>query len=197
MKTPRTALIAGAAIALYAATGAAAFAQAPAPGAAPPAERTDRADRNDRVERRTLVVRNGERPMRFEGRAQRRDPAEHLRAVLQLKPGQEGALKAFLAAMEPPAPRALPANTPAPKTTPERLALAEKRLADRTAQAKARLDATRTFYSQLDAGQKRAFDELAPMIGERGRGIGPRMPVTMHRMQTPPMAPMAPPPPRS
>ena len=202
--TPRkTALIAGAAIALYAATGAAAFAQAPAPGAPAPradrADRADRPDRNDRVERRTMVVRNGDRQMPFgHGGMQRRDPAEHLRAVLQLKPAQEGALTAFIASMKPPAPQMTPANTPAPKTTTERLALAEKRLDDRTAQAKARLAATRAFYNQLDAAQKRAFDEMAPMMGDRGPGRGPPMPVMMHRMPMgQPMAPMAPPPPKS
>jgi hypothetical protein len=205
--TPRqTAFIAGAAIALYVATGAAAFAQAPAPGAPPsrgdrvqvPPERAGAPQRNDRLERRTLVIRNGEREMRFErGEMRRRDPAEHLRAVLQLKPAQDAALTAYLAALRPPAPQVRAANTPAPKTTPERLALEEKRLTDRTAQVRARLDATRRFYDQLDAGQKRAFDELAPMMGDRGHGMGPAMPVMMRHMPMPPMAPMAPPPPRS
>ena len=190
MTPHRTAILAGAAIALYAATGAAAFAQAPAPGA--PAARADRGAGPDRGSR------FDGRQMRFEhGAMQRRDPAEHLRAVLQLKPAQEAALKAFLAAMDPPAPRMALANTPAPKTTPERLALEEKRLADRTAQVRARLDATRRFYDQLDPGQKRAFDELAPMMGGRGRGIGPPMPVMMHGMPMPPMGPMAPAAPRS
>ena len=201
MKINRTACIAGAAFALYAAAGAVALAQAPAPPG--PAARADRQDRVDR----------GDRPgMRMDrGGPERRDPAAHLRAILQLKPAQEPALTAFLASMKPPEGgmmrismdrRGGPAGAPGaaappapPRTTPERLALAEKALADHTAIMRGRLDATRKFYDQLDAGQKRAFDELGPMMmgGQMGH-MGPAMKVRMRQMPMPPMAPMGPPP---
>lgn len=187
----KTPFIAGAAFALYAAAGAAAFAQTPPPGAQPPA----RGARPD-MPGGPQDLRNP-RGMRPDFRAERRDPAEHLKAMLQLKPAQEPALTAFLAAMKPREPQMQPANTPMPKTTPERLALADRRLTERTAEAHAKLDATRRFYDQLDAGQKRAFDELGPMMmgGPMG-GMGSHR-VMMRHMQMPPMSPMAPPPPKS
>ena len=194
MSLRHPALLASAAFALYAAAGAAAFAQ-PAP---PPASAGGPVASPDG--RMMFRHDGGRHNQRFDLRGDRRlDPAAHLRAILQLKPAQEPALTAFLAAMRPAAPQLTPANTAAtPRTTPERLALAEKRLADRTAQAHARLDATRRFYDQLDAGQKRAFDELGPMMmdGPGGR-MGPPMPVMMHHRLLPPLAPGAPAPPRS
>jgi hypothetical protein len=200
MTNRKTAIIAGAAIALYAVTGAAALAQAPAPGApAPRADRQDRQDRQAGPGQRTPGERI-DRQARFErGGHERRDPAEHLKAVLQLKPSQDAALATFLAAMKPQEPKAQPASAPALKTTTERLAAEEKRLDDRVAQAKSRIAATRAFYNQLDAGQKRAFDEMAPMIGGRGAGpgMGRRVPAMMPMPMGAPMGPMAPPPPRS
>ena len=198
MTSRKTAILAGAAIALYAVTGAAAFAQAPSPNA-PPAPRADRQDgQGQRFGGQRFESRKGEGRFERAGGPERRDPSEHLKAVLQLKPNQDAALATFIAAMKPPAPQIRPASTPAPKTTTERLAAEEKRIDERTSQAKGRIAATRAFYNQLDAGQKKAFDELAPRLGDRGQGRGPPMPVMMQRRPMgPPMAPMAPPPPRS
>jgi hypothetical protein len=131
--------------------------------------------------------------MRHEGR-EHRDPTAHLRAILQLKPGQEAALTAYVAAMKPPEHgrdgmmHRADGGPPTPKTTPERLAMIDKRMSEHAAKAHARLDAIRTFYNQLDPAQKRAFDELPPMMG-RHRG-GPmrnmEMTRTMHPMPTTP-----------
>lgn len=175
-----TVTIAGAACALCAAAGAAAFAQ-PMP-AAP----------GGPMGHHMAVMRHEDR--------EHRDPTAHLRAILQLKPGQEGALTAYVAAMKPPEhgrkgmmPMADGGPQP-PKTTPERLAMMDKMMSEHMAKAQARLGAIRTFYSQLDPAQKRAFDELPPpmMGGHRGgamRHMGMR---TMHRM--PPSSPRTAPP---
>lgn len=94
--------------------------------------------------------------------------AEHLRAVLQLQPGQEGALAAWLEAMKPPADfRAhMQAERQADRslTTPERL---DRRLAhfdEMRARFAARAAATKQFYAQLSPSQQKAFDALAPMM---------------------------------
>jgi Spy/CpxP family protein refolding chaperone len=99
--------------------------------------------------------------------------AQHLRDVLQLRPEQDGALKAYLAASGPrdwgkDGMRREAADGP-PKvlTTPERL----DRETEHLNRAKARIDATRAFYAALSPSQKKAFDALGPM----GGGHGPRM----------------------
>ena len=109
-------------------------------------------------------------------RRHRFDPearAQHLRDVLQLRPEQDGALKAYLAASGPrdwgkDGPKRDAADRP-PKvlTTPERL----DRETEHLNRAKARIDATRAFYAALSPSQKKAFDALAPM----GGGHGPMM----------------------
>ena len=184
-----TGYLAGAAFALSAAASAAAYAQpAPAEGG----ENGARSERHERV----MVVRH-------EDQAKHR--AEHLSALLQLKPGQEPALTAYLAAMTPDhdAMMGMADQEPA-KTTPERLAQMERHMTEHEALMRRRMDATRRFYDQLDPGQKRAFDELPSMMGGHGdmmammgrkmmmmhHGMGPMPPV-------PPMAPVPPAPPRS
>ena len=103
--------------------------------------------------------------------------AQHLRDVLQLRPDQDGALKAFLAAMKPPehpaaaADGAPPAHPDMPKTTPERLAMAEKMMAGHQAMFKKHNDAIRAFYGQLSPAQQKAFDALHLAMGAGGPGM--------------------------
>jgi hypothetical protein len=138
-------LVGGAAIAACAALGAVAVAQTAPAG--PPMEHGDHM------------------------RGPMRDPSEHLRAALQLRPAQEPALAAFVAAIKPDRDRDhehmkmenMEKPSP-PKTTPERLADMEQMMADREAKMHTMVDATRRFYDQLDPSQKRAFDVLAPMM---------------------------------
>jgi hypothetical protein len=91
-----------------------------------------------------------------------RDPSEHLRNALQLRPNQEAALAAYVGAMHPQHNVMVlhSDDHDGPKTTPQRLAEMEKMLAEHDARMKAHIDATRAFYNQLDAGQKKAFDEM-------------------------------------
>jgi hypothetical protein len=149
-------LLAGAAFALYAAAGVAAFAQpAPPPGGpeGPP----------------------GARHMHG---PQARDPAEHaahLRDVLQLKPAQEPALQAFVTALQSARSGMGPARPPGPPpaTTPERLDAMQQGMARRQAAMTTVIDATRRFYAQLDPAQKRAFDALPPPAMGGGGMMGP------------------------
>jgi len=119
-------------------------------------------------------------PAPADGRGWRRpDPAqmaqrhaEHLRAVLQLRPEQEPALTAFVNAMKPDpaqmqqrrAERAESANL----TTPQRLDRAQARMAERQQQFARRADATKRFYAQLSPAQQRAFDALHQGRGDFG-----------------------------
>jgi len=179
-------VIAGAAIALYAAAAAAQPAPPPEPG-----QHMERHERTERQER-TIIIRGGD--------DMGADHAEHLRAILQLKPGQDAALNTYLEAMHPKGAHEQMMrmhDQGKAKSTPERLAQMEARMAEHEAAMKSKIAATRRFYDQLDPAQKRAFDELPLMMG------GP-MPMMdgmkiMHHPMPPmsPMAPMPPAPPRS
>src|SRR4051812_9639179 len=123
--------------------------------------RMEHADRQ--IERHIMIMHDGEGHHHL-------DQAEHLRTMLQLKPSQEAALTAYLAAVKSPehmhdhvvemssrdgnmvyrehdgGPDG--AHDMAAKTTTERLAEMEKRMAESQAEARKRIDATRKFYSQ-------------------------------------------------
>jgi hypothetical protein len=106
-------------------------------------------------------------------RHHRMDPearAQHLRDVLQLRPDQDSALKAYLAATAPkdwdrdPPRKEDVDGPPRTPTTLERL----DRETEHLARAKARIDATRAFYAALSPSQQKAFDALGPMAGGHG-----------------------------
>ena len=115
---------------------------------------------------------------------QRPDPAqmaqrhaEKLRAILQLRPDQEPALNAFIAAMQP-SPEQMERRRAEREearnlTTPQRLERMQARLGERQAQFARRADAIKRFYAQLSPAQQRAFDAL-PMHrgGMRGHEHG-------------------------
>jgi len=168
MSRPVLGYLAGAAFALCATT---ALAQAAAPAPAPAASDHEH---GQRIERRA-IVRGGD-----EGR-HHMDPAEHLRTMLQLKPSQEAALSAYLLAVKPDHRHEtvveMSDHGDAPKTTTQRLAEMETRLNEQAAQGKARIEATRKFYAQLEPSQKKVFDEMPmAMIGP----MGPMMPMGGH-----------------
>jgi len=108
--------------------------------------------------------------------------AERLRDVLQLRPEQEPALKAFLASFKRPAGMAERGRGGreqyAAMTTPQRLDAQRARLVERTARFDQRATATKKFYAQLSPSQQKAFDAMAPRGGMKGhpgmgRGHGP------------------------
>lgn len=202
MARPWMGYLAGAAFALSTAGAAAAYAQAaPAPGAEP----GDHA--HMQREERTVIVRHGgdgdEHTMMMmrHGGA---DQAEHLRTMLQLKPTQEAALTAYLAATRSGHDHqhiVEMSDHHDAKTTPQRLAEMEARMAEQAAVAHTRIEATRKFYDQLEPSQKKVFDALPMlMIGP----MGPMMPmgpmkvmVNMEGMHMPPLPPVPPVPPKA
>ena len=108
--------------------------------------------------------------------------AQHLRDVLQLRPDQDGALKAYLEASAPKGWRGRgegrgegrggpdgkrPEGPPAALTTPERLDREAEHLARATEAFKAHAAATKAFYAALSPSQQKAFDALGPMGGKR------------------------------
>jgi hypothetical protein len=183
------AVLAGAVLALSTAAGAAAYAQAES--TPEPQPRLERGERGERHERAMIIRRGDERP----------DQAEHLRAILQLKPAQEPALTAYLAAMHPQGDHDRMAKMRGegrPKTTPEKLARMEARMNEHQAAMKTRIAATKRFYDQLDPAQKRAFDELPLMMGGPSGPMMRGMKIMHHpHPPMPPMPPQPPAPPRS
>ena len=111
---------------------------------------------------------------------------------LNLTAAQQGAWTQYIAAMKPPArPAPTPADRDARKaereafakmSTPQRIDAMEKRHAEMAAHMKARGDATKAFYAQLNPAQQKTFDAEAARRfehrgprGERGgHGHGPR-----------------------
>jgi hypothetical protein len=105
------------------------------------------------------------------------DTAQHLRDILQLRADQQGALDAFVAAMQPPMDlkekimrdvredRALP--------TPQRLDHMMAHFDEMRASMAARAEATKRFYAQLSAPQQKAFDALGPHLGRLIMGMDP------------------------
>ena len=172
MSRPWMGYLAGAAFALSAAAAATAYAQSPG---APGADAGDHA-RMERHEERRVIIRDGDHPFGMSGH--HRDMGEHLSTMLQLKPSQQPALAAYLAATRPQHTDhhvVEMSNRDETKTTPQKLAEVEARMAENTAATHARIEATRKFYDQLEPSQKKVFDEMPMlMIGPIGP-IGPMM----------------------
>lgn len=132
-----------------------------------------RKDGAPKVERKVVVIKDGQvisgdhggGPMRMH-----MDPAahaDHMRTILQLRPEQEPAFQAFLAATKPDIHRMemkhdADGKPPEHKmlTTPERLDLQAKRMAEHQAAFQKRAAATRAFYGQLSPSQQKVFDTL-------------------------------------
>lgn len=156
MKLDKIAPLALSGVLLAGVFATASLAQQPAPAAAPAASEARRGS----------------------GEWRRHDPAamaarraEHLRAALQLRPNQEGALQAYLTARKPqqrPDRQAM-----AQMTTPERLDARRAMMTQRLAAFDQRAAATKAFYAQLDPSQQKAFDAIGPRAGGRhGKGHG-------------------------
>ena len=138
-------------------------------------------DGEPKVERKVIVMQGGpEGRMEMHGdhggrMAMHRDPearANHMRTLLQLRPEQEPALKAFLEATKPQMHKRemkhdKDAGPPEPAggghkmlTTPERLDHQAKMMAEHQAAFTKRAAATRAFYGQLNPSQQKVFDTL-------------------------------------
>lgn len=97
--------------------------------------------------------------------------AQRLHDLLQLRPEQDAAAAAFVAASarqpRPPRPER-PDGPSRALTTPERLDREAGKIGELTARMQARIQATRVFYAQLTPAQQKAFDALD--LGRRGHG---------------------------
>ena len=101
-----------------------------------------------------------------------------LHDALAVRPDQEAAWQAFVAARRPPEGERGPGmrrpggpdQAQQPElTTPQRLDKLQARMAERQQRMTQRIDATRRFYAALDPRQQKAFDALSHM--DRG-GMG-------------------------
>ncbi len=189
-------LLAGAALSLSA-NGA--FAAEPAPAPAAKSWTKEHGDNAGHAGPDRHVLRHGHR-------------AEHLSAILQLRPEQEPALKTYLEAVKPRHEHTGGFGHAGEQgSTLARLDRMEARMAEHQAAMRARIAATRTFYATLDERQRRAFDEM-PMMMFAGPGFGPlplgpmaampRMPKMRHSHGEPlprtgPADPATPAPPRA
>jgi hypothetical protein len=112
------------------------------------------------------------------------DPARmaaHLRAALQLRPDQDGALQAFVASMQPPAGdmqahMRAEHEAMAARSTPDKLDHMIARGREHLAELEKRAAAVKTFYAALNPAQQKAFDVLAEthmrgMMGHMGHGM--------------------------
>lgn len=104
------------------------------------------------------------------------DRADRLRAMLQLRPDQEAALKAYMDAM---APREgardewrRERQAAADMTTPQRIDRRRARMAEHQKRFEQRASATLRFYGQLSPAQQKAFDAMGAGRGGMGRGRG-------------------------
>ncbi|WBY00030.1 Spy/CpxP family protein refolding chaperone [Ramlibacter tataouinensis] len=98
----------------------------------------------------------------------------NLKQKLQVTPAQEAAWTSFANAMQPPAqrPRA-DREALARMTTPDRIDHMRALRDQRNAEMDRRADATKAFYAQLSAEQKKTFDdESARMFQRGGRHMG-------------------------
>lgn len=143
-----------------------------------------------RAERKAMHVH------RYSGRG------EHLSDILQLRPDQGPALKAFLDATGKDGGHRehmvkFDRGTD-DRTTLQRLDEMQARMAEQQAEASRKIAAIRTFYGQLDAKQQKAFDAM-PMLMMVGPSFGPMMiPHRIsiaHQMPHPPEPPAPPAPP--
>jgi hypothetical protein len=213
MTRPMMGYLAGAAFVLSVAGAAAAYAQVAPTAPAAPGQRIERqviirdgdghvTMQRDGGDERGFMRHEGGNArymiMRHDGGHGGAGHAEHLRTMLQLKPGQEAALTAYLAATAPQRRERVVemSDHAGPKTTPQRLAEMEARMTEDTARTRTRIEATRKFYDQLEPSQKKVFDEMPMLMGPMMHGEGMKVMVNMPGMpRMPPMPPLPPLPP--
>jgi hypothetical protein len=100
---------------------------------------------------------------------------EFFKFKLKVTPAQEGPWNAWTAAMKPPAagPQRPDRAELERLSTPERLDRMRAVRTARQAEMDKRMDATKTFYTALDADQKKTFDAASlQMLRHRGGGRG-------------------------
>ena len=111
------------------------------------------------------------------------DPAKHaerinkrladLKQKLQITPNQEAAWTSFSAALQPSGQRQRPDREAiARMATPDRIDHMRALREQRNAEMDRRAEATKSFYGQLSAEQKKTFDSETARMFQRGPGMG-------------------------
>ena len=155
---------------LLASLGMAAVAQTPTPPASPGVPNAPGAVQREhgamdpaRMERKRA---------RMEERMARR--LGELKQKLQISRGQEGVWESWTTALKPTQMQRPQRGAFAQLTTPERIDRIKALRAQRDAEMDKRLDATKTFYTHLNAEQQKVFDQeglrFARGFGKRGHG---------------------------
>jgi protein CpxP len=175
-------------VSMLASAGFATFAQTTAPATdTRPAMASAGTAHGDGMERHDNMVKRGQHmdPAKMEAMVAKRQA--EMKTKLKITADQEGAWATFTTAMKPPSDWMDHKRTDRAEmdklTTPERIdkmhALRVQHMADRSAAMDKRNDATKAFYTVLNADQKKTFDaEHARMGGHRGehrRGAGGHM----------------------
>lgn len=106
--------------------------------------------------------------MKARHEAMRTQRLEDLKTVLRLRPDQEAALAAFVAAHEPRTMRRRLAKGDMPMTTPQRLEAMAKHEAEMRAEHERARKALSDFYAVLSPDQQRVFDALHRLQGRHG-----------------------------
>jgi hypothetical protein len=123
--------------------------------------------------------------------AHEQQQAQDLRTILRLRPDQEAALSAFLAAHKRPdrgaggpdgrrgPPGGPPGARPGQMTTTQRLDMEDRRMAEMSARRQQHEAALRAFYAALSPDQRQVFDALQRVQhghggfgGHHGHGFG-------------------------
>lgn len=178
--TRRLALAASAVLALAASGGTALAQMTPPAPPAPPAPPPPPMPPMD-------AMMMGGHPMAMMHHRMHGDPeahARHLRDVLQLRPDQDAALKAYLDATAPKKMAdgmmwesqesdSKDGADDKPLTTPERLDRQAAHMAKMAEAFQKRASATKAFYAALSPSQQKAFDAIGPHGGPKmGHGEG-------------------------
>ena len=96
-----------------------------------------------------------------------------LKQKLQITPGQENAWNTWTSAMKPTGGEHSHHGEFAQLTTPERIDRMRALRAERSAEMDKRMDATKNFYSALNAEQRKTFDtEGMRFMAGKGRHHG-------------------------
>jgi protein CpxP len=93
-----------------------------------------------------------------------------LKQKLAITPAQEGSWNTWTAALKPTAHQRADRAEFERLTTPERIDRMRAQRAQRNADMDKRMDATKTFYGQLGAEQKKVFDAESMRFLGRGKG---------------------------
>ncbi|HEX5378793.1 MAG TPA: Spy/CpxP family protein refolding chaperone [Phenylobacterium sp.] len=121
----------------------------------------------------------------------RAQQARDMHVILRLRPDQEAAWRAYEAAMAPADHQMMmmDGSHGSPATTPERLDMMSRHMAQMEAFRAKHDAAIRAFYAALSPDQQQVFDALERMRGPHGAGHGGQMMMMMMGGQHPPMSP--------